>query len=1174
MLNALKNEFFIGGATYLIFAAGVFYLGSLFEIDMTMRILISVVILLIMALIMMYRKMKANRDAAKLEAGMKAQADAALFGQVSDKRLEIEELQKKFVAAIETLKQSKLGKGGKGNQALYSLPWYMLIGPPAAGKTTLIQNSGLQFPLDTSRVRGVGGTRDCDWFFSTSAIFLDTAGRYTTEQTDEPEWLGFLDLLKKYRKKKPLNGVIVSLAVTDLMGRPEEVEQHAATIRRRLDELISRLGVHFPVYLIFTKTDLVEGCVEFFSDLNAREVEQIWGHTLDELEQAQREPGQIFRATYNRILKTLEDLRLSRLNTNLKREDRRKVYSFPDEMTGLKDPITMFVNRLFQYNPFNENPIFRGYYFTSGTQEGTPIDRVMQALATQYSLPQTGGELPTQRQAKSYFIKDIFNHVVIPDQLMAVHTKAEKKLKNKLQIGSIALAVVTMLLFFWGVGCGYSKSRQTLANLDDALIKAKSVAWSGPEKTIPNLQILDNLRLRIKEAENESFFWTMGMTRGESAAEQARLLFFQKFKPLVEQQFYRNMESGLREYVTSGQDPIGKMEEQLGAYILMGSDVNFAQGTEPPTKAEGVKHLQAFLVYAADLQFNNPSSGGMKLSKEIQTMVKEQVKLFGRVVRENEPLRFRTDQTLIRQSRELLRKNLSAKSIYHSIKRQIINQTPRLGSIGLPELVGPIASGYMFGSVRVNGFFTRSAWDTLVVREFKKRSENPVAGNWIIGPLSKAQLPSNLTSPTQYLSSLVRFYFEDYARSWVTFVQGITYDRSGVSSSNPLSVAMRLNQLSAAGSSPYQALVDSVSSQNRLTFKQEKGGNIVTNTWDSIMGNERMDIQVDQAALDIGQSIKAIHALSNLPPPGGKGTNGGLKTLLDAYFAVSKEVERMASGQQAPMAEQSINSAKDVAERLSGLFDSGTGARMKALFQAPLEDISSGVVVIQQEQVAQTFSASVGGELATVQGRYPFNEGASADLSADEFGDLFKPGGKLDQFFEQNKAMIENPNSGAKGAELKTFRDKVREIQKSFFAGGSLSAQFDMVPDRPEPSNVVAEVDLKMDATLHNNRTSEGFSFESPKRVVWPGDGGEAYIEIRDVNGNSARVAAPRGAFAMFRLLEKGSLKARSSDEFEVEWGIKLGGKSVRLRYTIQAAGLKNPIAGLNLLHDLKMPDM
>ncbi|HRK73371.1 MAG TPA: type VI secretion protein IcmF/TssM N-terminal domain-containing protein, partial [Rhodothermales bacterium] len=684
-----------------------------------------------------------------------------------------------------------------------------------------------------------------------------------------------------------------------------------ASIRRRLDELISRLGVHFPVYLVFTKSDLVEGCIEFFSDLNAREVEQIWGHTLDESEQTSKEPGQIFRSTYNRMLKTLEDLRLNRLNTNLKREDRRKVYSFPDEMTGLKDPITTFVNRLFQYNPFNENPIFRGYYFTSGTQEGTPIDRVMQALANQYSLPQTGGEMPIQRETKSYFIKDIFNHVIIPDQRMAMHTKAEKKLQNKLQIGSIALAVITMLLFFWGVGCGYSKSNQTLANLDDAILKAKSVAWSGPEKTIPNLQILDNLRLRIHEAEEESFFWTMGMTRGASAAEQARLLFFRKFRPLVEQQFYRNMESGLREYVASGQDPIGKMEEQLGAYILMGPDVNFAQGAEPPTKAEGVKHLQVFLSYAADLQFNNPS-GNMRLSKEIQTMVKEQVKLFGEVVRQNEPLRFRTDQTLIRQSRELLRRNLSAKSIYHSIKRQIINQTPRLGSIGLSELLGPISSGYMFGSVRVNGFFTRSAWDTLVVREFTKRSENPVAGNWIIGPLSKAQLPSNLTNPVEYLRSLVRFYFEDYARTWVTFVQGVTYDRSGVSGSNPLSVALRLNQLSAAGSSPFQALVDSVSSQNRLSFKQEKGGNIVTNTWDSIMGNERTDIQVDQSGLDVGQSIKAIHALSTLPPPGGKGTNGGLKTLLDAYFAVSKEVERMASGQQAPMAEQSINSAKDV----------------------------------------------------------------------------------------------------------------------------------------------------------------------------------------------------------------------------------------------------------------------
>ena len=49
-------------------------------------------------------------------------------------------------------------------------------------------NSGLKFPLEQrvgkGAVRGVGGTRNCDWWFTDEAVFLDTAGRYTTQDSD------------------------------------------------------------------------------------------------------------------------------------------------------------------------------------------------------------------------------------------------------------------------------------------------------------------------------------------------------------------------------------------------------------------------------------------------------------------------------------------------------------------------------------------------------------------------------------------------------------------------------------------------------------------------------------------------------------------------------------------------------------------------------------------------------------------------------------------------------------------------------------------------------------------------------------------------------------------------------------------------------------------------------
>ena len=97
--------------------------------------------------------------------------------------------------ALATLKAAS---GGKGD-FLYDLPWYVMIGPPGSGKTTALVNSGLKFPLShgatPAAIAGVGGTRYCDWWFTEDAVLIDTAGRYTTQDSDatadKQSWLCF-----------------------------------------------------------------------------------------------------------------------------------------------------------------------------------------------------------------------------------------------------------------------------------------------------------------------------------------------------------------------------------------------------------------------------------------------------------------------------------------------------------------------------------------------------------------------------------------------------------------------------------------------------------------------------------------------------------------------------------------------------------------------------------------------------------------------------------------------------------------------------------------------------------------------------------------------------------------------------------------------------------------------
>ncbi|NOR42767.1 MAG: hypothetical protein GQ572_05470 [Gammaproteobacteria bacterium] len=181
-------------------------------------------------------------------------------------------LRERFGKALEHLKQTSLQGRFFGKQYLYELPWYIIIGPPGCGKTTLLETSGLEFPLDEyhadKKISGVGGTRNCDWWFTNDAVLLDTAGRYTTQdsdaEADSGAWLGFLDLLSKQRPRRPLNGIIIAISAEDLLTKSQQDRDlHAHTIRQRMQELYTRLGMRIPVYFLLTKMDLVAGFSDF-----------------------------------------------------------------------------------------------------------------------------------------------------------------------------------------------------------------------------------------------------------------------------------------------------------------------------------------------------------------------------------------------------------------------------------------------------------------------------------------------------------------------------------------------------------------------------------------------------------------------------------------------------------------------------------------------------------------------------------------------------------------------------------------------------------------------------------------------------------------------------------------------------------------------------------------------
>jgi len=342
--------------------------------------------------------------------------------------------------AIRELKESNLAGGGR--RALYALPWYVVIGPPGAGKTTAIGRSGLNFPLRRAQsgLQGIGGTRNCEWWLANEAVLIDTAGRYTTASEDREEWLEFLSLLRTHRRKKPINGVLVAIGVDEVYQRDEEsLLRHSRRVRARVEEIQRHLGIIVPVYLIFTKCDLIPGFSEMYAELDRTAREQPFGFKFSGLDGDLRE----LEEHLSGLVASLSRAALLRLLETPNPVSRDQIHRYGRDFCDFLATIKSFVQTTFASTVYEEAPRLRGVYFTSALQEGSPIDRAGDALARAF------GVSPPRRAVSGpqrvYFLAKVFPLRIFPEAGLTIKSPQKQRRRRKV--------VMTMLSALCGLGC-------------------------------------------------------------------------------------------------------------------------------------------------------------------------------------------------------------------------------------------------------------------------------------------------------------------------------------------------------------------------------------------------------------------------------------------------------------------------------------------------------------------------------------------------------------------------------------------------------------------------------------------------------------------------------------------------------------------------------------------------
>ncbi|MES9974560.1 MAG: type VI secretion system membrane subunit TssM, partial [Candidatus Thiodiazotropha sp.] len=581
--------------------------------------------------------------------------------------------------------------------------------------------------LGNDAVQGIGGTRNCDWWFTDDAVLLDTAGRYTTqdsyEEVDRAAWMGFLDLLKKHRKRRPINGALVAISIEDILQLTElERLNHAKAIRMRVKELIDHFGIRFPIYVLFTKCDLLAGFSEFFENMGREERSQVWGMTFPLTDKADQESGiSHFRDEFRALEKRIDVRLLDRLEQERDAKRRILIYSFPQQFSALREAAEGFLHEAFNANRFQETPMVRGIYFTSGTQEGTPIDRLLGSMAQEFGLnrqiaPAFSGS------GRSYFINRLFKDLIFPEaHLAGVNTRVEKRrawLQRMAYAGAISLAVLAGIAWFTSYSRNQSYIDQVAIQANAAEEKVNTVA--PDDLTLTNVvPALDSVRqIPGGYADQEADIpWLMGLGlyQGDKLGSEAVSAYRTSLKNLFLPRIILSLENQLNQ---QGNNP-DYLYEALKVYLMFDDSEHFDAAT---VKAWMLLQWQLTLPGAENAQARQALTGHLDALLEMLPMTPTL------------PL----DQDLIAHVRSNLLRVPLADRVYNRMKRT--TESGAIPPIRLSQVIG--ADAEMVFSRRsgepldkeIPALFSYEGYHKLFLKDHLEIANKLLEEKWILGP--------------------------------------------------------------------------------------------------------------------------------------------------------------------------------------------------------------------------------------------------------------------------------------------------------------------------------------------------------------------------------------------------------------------------------------------------------
>src|SRR5271165_7635396 len=178
--------------------------------------------------------------------------------------------------------------------------------------------------------------------------------------------------------------------------------------------------------------------------------------------------------------------------------------------------------------------MLRGVYFTSGTQEGTPIDRLTGSLARAFGLDQR--RLPSLRpeQGRSYFLAGLLRDVIFGEAMLV--SRRPKAARRRILLRAGAFAAIALLCVLAGAAMWSARSSgaRDIAATQQALeayektaqgMRLDPVSDADLPRLVPLLEQARGLPFGVDHPSQGSGFWQFGTSQDAKLATASRTVY-------------------------------------------------------------------------------------------------------------------------------------------------------------------------------------------------------------------------------------------------------------------------------------------------------------------------------------------------------------------------------------------------------------------------------------------------------------------------------------------------------------------------------------------------------------------------------------------------------------------------------------------------------------------------